>query len=72
LLVGWSRKRALGDITGRAVDQRLAGSLAAALVAVAQGARVLRVHDVAATVDAVKVWSAVHGSMPNGHATARQ
>ena len=59
LLVGWSRKRTLGDITGRAVDQRLAGSLAAALRAVSAGAKVLRVHDVAATVDAVKVWAAV-------------
>jgi dihydropteroate synthase len=59
LLVGWSRKRTLGDITGRAVDERLAASLAAALRAVSAGARVLRVHDVAATVDAVKVWAAV-------------
>lgn len=58
LLVGWSRKRALGDVTGRPVDQRLAGSLAAALVATAHGARILRVHDVAATVDAIKVWQA--------------
>lgn len=59
LLVGWSRKRTLGDITGRAVDQRLAASLAAALRAVCAGANVLRVHDVAATVDALKVWAAV-------------
>lgn len=62
LLVGWSRKRTLGDITGRAVDQRLAGSLAAALRAVSAGAKVLRVHDVPATVDAVKVWAAVDGA----------
>lgn len=59
LLVGWSRKRTLGDITGRPVDQRLAASLAAALRAVSSGANVLRVHDVAATVDALKVWAAV-------------
>jgi dihydropteroate synthase len=59
LLVGWSRKRTLGDITGRPVDQRLAASLAAALRAVSAGAHVLRVHDVAATVDALKVWAAV-------------
>ncbi|MDR7271257.1 dihydropteroate synthase [Pelomonas saccharophila] len=59
LLVGWSRKRTLGDITGRAVDQRLPASLAAALKAVSLGANVLRVHDVAATVDALKVWAAV-------------
>jgi dihydropteroate synthase len=59
LLVGWSRKRTLGDITGRPVNQRLAASLAAALRAVSSGANVLRVHDVAATVDALKVWAAV-------------
>jgi dihydropteroate synthase len=61
LLVGWSRKRSLGDLTGRAVGERLPASLAAALAAVAQGARVLRVHDVAATVDALKVWAAAGG-----------
>jgi len=59
LLVGWSRKRTLGDITGRPVDQRLPASLAAALRAVSAGANVIRVHDVAATVDALKVWAAV-------------
>lgn len=59
LLVGWSRKRTLGDITGRAVDQRLPASLAAALRAVSAGAKLLRVHDVTATVDALKVWAAV-------------
>jgi dihydropteroate synthase len=59
LLVGWSRKRTLGDITGRAVNDRVAASLAAALRAVNAGANVLRVHDVAATVDALKVWAAV-------------
>jgi dihydropteroate synthase len=58
LLAGWSRKRAIGDVTGRPVDGRLAGSLAAALAACAQGASILRVHDVAATVDALKVWRA--------------
>ncbi len=59
LLVGWSRKRTLGDITGRAVAERLPASLAAGLRAVSAGASVLRVHDVAATVDALKVWAAV-------------
>ncbi|MFG6428589.1 dihydropteroate synthase [Roseateles sp. LYH14W] len=59
LLVGWSRKRTLGDITGRPVEQRLPASLAAALRAVSAGASVIRVHDVAATVDALKVWAAV-------------
>lgn len=61
LLVGWSRKAALGKLTGREVDERLPASLAAALAAVAQGARVLRVHDVAPTVDALKVWRAAGG-----------
>ena len=56
LLLGWSRKSTLGAITGRPVDERLAASLAAALAAVGQGARVIRVHDVAATADALKVW----------------
>ncbi len=58
LLVGWSRKSTLGAITGRSVDQRLPASVAAALMAVERGARIVRVHDVAATVDALKVWCA--------------
>ena len=59
LLAGWSRKRTLGTLTGREVAaQRVHASVAAALASVAQGARVLRVHDVAATVDALKVWRA--------------
>jgi dihydropteroate synthase len=56
LLVGWSRKSTLGSITGRAVGERGAASVAAALMAVERGARIVRVHDVAATVDALKVW----------------
>lgn len=63
MLVGWSRKRALGDVTGRPVEQRLAGSLAAALAALSNGASVLRVHDVAPTADAIKVWLAACGTM---------
>ena len=59
VLVGWSRKSTLGVITGRPVEERLSASLAAALVGVAGGARVVRVHDVAATVDAIKVWQAL-------------
>jgi len=59
VLMGVSRKSSLGEITGRAVDQRLAASLAAGLACVARGARILRVHDVRETVDALKVWSAV-------------
>ncbi|MDY7575282.1 dihydropteroate synthase [Actimicrobium sp. CCI2.3] len=58
LLAGMSRKSMLGSITGRPVEQRLAGSLAAALVAAANGAAMLRVHDVAETIDALKVWRA--------------
>ncbi len=59
VLVGASRKSMLGEITGRAVDDRLAASIGAALAAVAHGARLLRVHDVAATCDALRVWQAV-------------
>ncbi len=67
LLVGWSRKSTLGVITGRAVGDRLAASVAAALAAVQRGASVLRVHDVAATVDALKVWrSAASGRIAAG------
>jgi dihydropteroate synthase len=58
LLVGWSRKSTLGLLTGRPAGERLAASLAAALAAVLRGARIVRVHDVAATVDALKVWRA--------------
>ena len=58
LLLGWSRKSTLGEVTGRPVDQRLAASLAAALAAVQQGAAVVRVHDVAQTVDVLRVWGA--------------
>ena len=56
VLAGLSRKSMIGAITGRPVEQRLAGSLAGALAAVAQGAALVRVHDVAETVDALKVW----------------
>jgi len=58
LLVGWSRKSTLGTLTGKPVGERLAASIAAALAAVQRGAAVVRVHDVAATVDALKVWHA--------------
>ncbi|MCU0869992.1 MAG: dihydropteroate synthase [Burkholderiales bacterium] len=58
VLVGLSRKSMLGAITGRGPDARVHGSVAAALAAVARGARWVRVHDVAATVDALKVWAA--------------
>ncbi|MDY7579581.1 dihydropteroate synthase [Herbaspirillum sp. RTI4] len=58
LLAGMSRKRMIGDLTGRGIENRLAGSVGAALVAAAQGAAIVRVHDVAATVDALRVWQA--------------
>jgi dihydropteroate synthase len=58
VLAGLSRKSMIGAVTGRSVEQRLAGSLGGALAAVAQGARIVRVHDVAETVDALKVWQA--------------
>lgn len=66
LLVGISRKATLGTITGRAVDERAHASVAAALIAVQRGADIVRVHDVAATVDALKVWQAVNHSNGDG------
>jgi dihydropteroate synthase len=61
VLAGWSRKSSLGRITGRAAEERLAASLAAALIAVQRGARIVRVHDVAATRDALAVLAAIQG-----------
>lgn len=61
VLAGLSRKSMLGAVTGRAVDDRLAASLAAAVLAVEGGARIVRVHDVAATRDALRVWAATQG-----------
>jgi dihydropteroate synthase len=58
LLSGWSRKSSLAKITGRAVDERLAGSLAMALLALQGGATILRVHDVKETRDVIAVWQA--------------
>lgn len=58
LLLGWSRKGTLGQLTGRAVHERQSASVAAALACVQRGGHVVRVHDVAATVDALKVWRA--------------
>jgi len=59
ILVGISRKSMLGAITGKPVGERQTASVAAALMAVERGARVVRVHDVAATVDALRLWRAV-------------
>jgi dihydropteroate synthase len=64
LLAGWSRKRTVGMVTGRPVGERLAGSVAAALLAVERGARIVRVHDVAATADALRLWIAARPTPP--------
>lgn len=61
-LIGLSRKSMIGHVTGRAPAERVPGSVAAALAGLARGARIVRVHDVAATADAIKVWRAIeHG-----------
>ncbi len=62
VLAGLSRKATLGVLTGRDAQGRLAGSIAAALAAVARGARIVRVHDVRETVDALKVWEAIEAA----------
>jgi dihydropteroate synthase len=59
LLAGWSRKSSLGTVTGEPVHQRTAASVAAAVLAVEHGARIVRVHDVRETVAALKVWGAM-------------
>jgi dihydropteroate synthase len=61
LLIGTSRKGFLESLTGRRVSDRMVGSVASSLAACVRGARVVRVHDVAAMVDAIKVWTAVKG-----------
>ena len=65
LLVGVSRKSMLGAITGRPVDQRVAASVAAALLGVLKGAKILRVHDVAETKDALAVLAAIEQGVCN-------
>lgn len=62
LLIGVSRKRMIGDLLGRPIDQRLPGGLALAALAVASGARIIRVHDVAETVDVVRMVEAVRAA----------
>jgi len=62
IVFGASRKRFIGAITGREVDERLGGSVAAAVLALAGGAEILRVHDVAATADSVRVAEAILGT----------
>lgn len=72
VLAGLSRKRSLGELTGRDVPaERVFASVAAHLIAAQRGARILRVHDVAGTVDALKVWNAVAAvPMPRGKPAA--
>ena len=60
ILVGLSRKTMLGTLTGRPIKERVAASVAAATIALQQGANILRVHDVAETVDAVTLWTAIN------------
>jgi len=59
ILAAWSRKSSLGAVTGLAVQDRLVPSVAAAVLAVERGARIVRVHDVAATVAALQVWRSI-------------
>ncbi len=72
LLAGLSRKKTIGELTGRDDPrERVHGSVAAHLIAVQRGARLLRVHDVAATVDALKVWNALAAQpMPKARPSA--
>jgi dihydropteroate synthase len=58
LLAGMSRKSMIGAVTGKPLDKRMAGSVGAALAAAQQGAMIIRVHDVAETVDALTMWQA--------------
>lgn len=69
VLAGVSRKSMIGQITGRELDQRMVGSVAAALLAVQNGAGIIRVHDVAETKDALAVLAAVsgHRDKPGSH-----
>ena len=63
LLVGVSRKRMIGELTGQETPkERISGSVAAALYAIKQGAKIVRVHDVKETVDAIAVWQALSGN----------
>jgi dihydropteroate synthase len=64
LMAGLSRKGMIGELTGRPTDDRIEGSVAAALIAVQKGAILVRVHDVAATRDALAVWHGVSSGAP--------
>jgi dihydropteroate synthase len=71
VIAGLSRKSTIGTLTGRQVEERGAGSLAAALAAVARGASLVRVHDVRETVDALNVWQAVQTGRHTDSASGR-
>jgi dihydropteroate synthase len=67
LLVGVSRKSMLGAVTGRVVSERVSASIVAAVLAAQRGATVLRVHDVAATRDALAIWAAIEEDAPDAY-----
>ncbi|HYS63349.1 MAG TPA: dihydropteroate synthase [Paraburkholderia sp.] len=69
ILAGMSRKSMIGAVVGRPAPERIAGSVAAAVCAAGRGAAILRVHDVAQTVDALKVWAAMREAA--NHSRAR-
>ncbi len=71
LLVGLSRKSMIGSITGRGLDRRMPGSVAAAMLAAQRGAMLLRVHDVAPTRDALAVWYALEQTGINAKQPAK-
>ena len=62
VLAGLSRKSMIGAVTNQPVEKRLVGSVAGALLATQNGAQILRVHDVEATADALKVWQAMQAA----------
>ena len=62
VLAGMSRKSMIGGVLNKSVEERMVGSVAAALLALERGATILRVHDVAPTVDAVRIWSAMQAA----------
>lgn len=72
VLVGMSRKSMLGGVTGRAVDERVAAGLAAAVCAVERGAKIVRTHDVAPTVDALRVAAAAKAAAQGAPVTAQE
>ena len=59
VLAGLSRKSMIGAVLDKPVDQRIIGSVAGALLCIQQGAKIVRVHDVAETADALKIWRAM-------------